>query len=102
MTSTTAPAEISAALADLTQDVDRLGTCGLVYELWESRANDLALNHAAGFDADNRARFLDQAAERGLYMADGPAGWLLDATDTTCIHGLDPHCCPRGCGDIGG
>lgn len=98
MTSSTA--DIAAALAELAQDVDRLGTCGLVYELWESRANDLALRRAAGFSGDDRARFLDQAAERGLYVADGPAGWLLDATDTTCIHGLEPRCCPCGCGDI--
>jgi hypothetical protein len=91
---------ITETLTILTEAVDRLGSCGLVYELWASRANDLALQHAAGFDDEDRARFLEQAAERGLYIPDGPAGWLLAATDTTCIHGLEPRCCPCGCGDI--
>jgi hypothetical protein len=92
---------ISAALAALAEDVERLGSCGLAYELWESRTNDRALRHAASFsDGDDRQRFLNQAAARGLYMPDGPAGWLLTPTDTACVHGLDPRCCPCGCGDI--
>lgn len=42
--------------------------------------------------SEQHARVIEIAKARG-YGDD-------DSTEDSCMHGIDPHCCPAGCGDI--
>ncbi|RDI15393.1 hypothetical protein [Comamonas sp. AG1104] len=75
--------------------------CGLVYETYELRVGasiDLALQQVPEL---LRPRAIEIATEHGYTTAEQRAQterMLQD--DGCCSHGLDPHCCPMGCGDI--
>ncbi|SEA87893.1 hypothetical protein [Rubrimonas cliftonensis] len=93
------PPHIAAALSDLEREIDA-DTRGAPYELYIARANAASLQHAQRFEGDQRDTFLAAARNRGFYDPDVQAGWLLEATDDLCMHGLDYNCCPCGCGDV--
>jgi hypothetical protein len=92
----TAPLTIDAAIAALAAEAERQGGCP--YELWIVRLNLEAQRLAAG--VADRDGFIARATAEGLMDPQADAAWLLEPTDDHCAHGLDPACCPCGCGDI--
>lgn len=89
----------TAKCAELSDAANR--GCGLVYEVFELRLG-------ASIDAELeqvpellRARAIEIATRHGYTTTEQRAQterMLQD--DGCCSHGLDPHCCPMGCGDI--
>jgi anti-sigma-K factor RskA len=102
MTATTPPLAITAAVADaiaaLKREADR--QMGCPYELWIVRLNLEAKSLASAMTDAERDAFTARAAAEGLMDPQADAAWLLEPDDEHCAHGLDPHCCPCGCGDI--
>ena len=75
--------------------------CGLVYEMYEKRVGasiDLALQQVPEVQ---RARAIEIAIEHGYTTPVERAAAEQEQRDGGfCSHGLDPDCCPMGCGDI--
>ncbi|UUC96131.1 MULTISPECIES: hypothetical protein [Comamonas] len=75
--------------------------CGLVYETYELRVGasiDLALQQVPEL---LRARAIEIATEHGYTTpVERAVAAQMQRDDGFCSHGLDPDCCPMGCGDI--
>lgn len=75
--------------------------CGLVYETYELRVGasiDLALQQVPEL---LRPRAIEIATEHGYTTTEHRAQTARMLQDGGCCsHGLDPDCCPMGCGDI--
>ncbi|MPS94035.1 hypothetical protein [Comamonas sp.] len=75
--------------------------CGLVYEMFEKRVGasiDIALQQVP---EAQRARAIEIAIEHGYTTpVERAVAARMQRDDGFCSHGLDPDCCPMGCGDI--
>lgn len=89
---------------DVAQQVETLRKeanrgCGLVYELYVQRFSE-AVDHTFPENHPQRADAL--AAAQGDYLApeERLAALEMQAEQGLCRHGLEPDCCPAGCGDL--
>lgn len=90
-------------LSTVFEELDSKATqyaAGCVYELFISRMNAEVLNIVGTLPDAVRDAFLKAAEAKGFYAPKEPSGWLLEATQEYCVHGLDYQCCPCGCGDF--
>ena len=78
--------------------------CGLVYEVYSATYSAGVDKAVAGLPSTHRARALSIACESGIYLtADEREQQARDFEDSgLCSHGLEPDCCPCGCGDLEG
>jgi hypothetical protein len=76
-------------------------SCGLVYEVYERELTS-AINHELGNLAEvHRPEAIQVARSYGWATDEELAqSRRLMEEDGSCIHGIDPHWCPAGCGDI--
>jgi hypothetical protein len=76
-------------------------SCGLVYEIF-ARDFSRAVNHALNsLPEAHRTEAIEIAKRLGWATAEelAQSQRLMDEAGC-CAHGIDPDCCPRGCGDI--
>lgn len=75
--------------------------CGQVYELFSANYSAHIDAAIAGLPSTHRDRALSIACESGIYLTvDEREQQARDFDDSGfCSHGLEPHCCPCGCGD---
>jgi hypothetical protein len=86
------------ALEKLASDAHR--GCGLSYDLFAERFSAAVDRHYPP-TSPLREAALELAVGIGYLTPDEIAQAQEDmANDGCCTHGLDPNCCPAGCGDI--
>lgn len=75
--------------------------CGLVYELFEANFSAAVDSAVEQLPEQHRARALEIAADHG-YATQAQREETRKMLDESgcCAHGLDPDCCPCGCGDL--
>lgn len=76
--------------------------CGLVYELYQRRLSneiDRCLNN---LNQDDKAKVLELAKSEFDYLSPKEIEIAIesDYMNGLCSHGLDPDCCPMGCGEF--
>lgn len=75
--------------------------CGLIYEVFTRRFDESVDEFANTFPEGIKAIILKYAADFGYGDSQQDNDdYDPDPEFKTCIHGLDPDCCPAGCGDI--
>lgn len=75
--------------------------CGLSYDLYVQMFSELVDSKVGGLPADIRARAIARAERWDYLSAAGRAKVQQELADSGyCSHGLDPNCCPVGCGDL--
>lgn len=75
--------------------------CGLSFDVYLDRFNALVDNELARFSESDRAAAQAVAATFDYESAHERQQRHRDLDrDGACRHGLDPQCCPVGCGDI--
>lgn len=74
--------------------------CGLVYEIYERNFTGAINRDLQRLDQRHRGEVIEMAKNFGWATAEELAETqrLMDGSGC-CSHGLDPDCCPAGCGD---
>lgn len=90
-----------AAAAEQVRQLVRaaVARCGLAYEIY---TDTLSATLDAVFPEGHPDRSLASQLAGCDYMpaAERNAARIAASEAGLCSHGLDPHCCPRGCGDM--
>ncbi len=76
--------------------------CGLIYELYQRRLSSAIDGLLAELPETHRAQALEIARTKYDYLTQTQIAEaeLEDQENGLCAHGIDPRCCPAGCGDI--
>lgn len=69
--------------------------CGLSDVLWSMNLHAALVDRLRRIPDEHQAKAL-QIAKHAGFQSDP----LQDLDDDACSHGLDPNCCPMGCGDL--
>lgn len=76
-------------------------SCGLVYEIFERNFTGVINQELQQLDQSHRADAIQIARTFGWATAEELAQSQRAMVDSGCCsHGLDPDCCPAGCGDL--
>lgn len=82
----------------LTQKNDEaIRGCGLSDVLYSKRYSAAVESLLNRFPPEDHPRLIELARKLGDYA---DAAELREISQGCCAHGLDPDCCPAGCGDI--
>lgn len=75
--------------------------CGLVYEIFERTFSEGINQELLRFEECQRAEAIEVARTFGWASKEELAQSQRAMVDSGCCsHGLDPDCCPAGCGDL--
>lgn len=75
--------------------------CGLSYDVFEANFCGYVASGLLLVEPENLPRALEMARAAGYYtQAELEAAQVRDLHDGSCAHGIDPDCCPAGCGDL--
>lgn len=82
--------------------VSEQSRCGLVYELYQRRLSNEIDRYLNKLNQSDRVKLLEMAKEEFDYLSPEEIEIAIekDEANGLCSHGLDPDCCPVGCGDI--
>lgn len=82
--------------------VSEQSRCGLVYELYQRRLSNEIDRHLNELNQCDRERLLEFVKVEFDYLSQEEIEIAIenDNANGLCSHGLDPDCCPVGCGDI--
>lgn len=78
------------------------GKCGCIHDVYVGLYSHEIESHAGCFPEEHHEQAFDIAKQEGDYYTPeeraAEAQW--NAENGYCSHGLDPDCCPCGCGDL--
>lgn len=76
--------------------------CGLIYELYQQRFSSQIDSIIETLPASEQLIARELAREEFDYISSNEIEeqMLSNKVNGLCSHGLDPNCCPCGCGDI--
>lgn len=74
--------------------------CGLVYELYQTRLSAEIDNYIKTLPQDLHDKAYAIAKNEFDYICHSEKEEKPSWQDGLCLHGLDPNCCPCGCGDL--
>ena len=97
--------DIFLSLAPLARKFEELAVssfkgCGLSDVLYRDRYSSGVDGLVADFSPVQRSIALRLARQYGDYATSSERQQQRDDDPNMCAHGLDPDCCPAGCGDI--
>lgn len=75
--------------------------CGLSYDLYQQRFSAAVEEHIVGLPGEMKSLAISVAVPFGYLAAGELAQVQIELAECGyCTHGIDPNCCPLGCGDI--
>ncbi|WP_368904662.1 CcgAII protein [Proteus mirabilis] len=82
--------------------VSEKSRCGLVYELYQRRLSNEIDRYLNKLNQNDKAKVLELAKTEFDYLSQKEIDMAVDNDYMAglCSHGLDPDCCPLGCGDL--
>ena len=75
--------------------------CGCIHDLYQCLFSEEVEKHLRSVPEEHRAAALEVAGRWDYLDTEGRAKAQQEmAEQGYCSHGLDPDCCPLGCGDL--